>query len=74
MFSGNMVGPSSAISGQEDSYEEDIPSFVLNMANGAKKSADYNAKDVLKLQELHRKSCMASSELSRSGGVGKIRR
>jgi hypothetical protein len=69
-----MGGASSALSGSDDGYDDDIPSFVLNMANGGKKSHDYNQKDVLRLQELHNKTSSARSELSRSGGVGLIRR
>lgn len=74
MMSGSISGPSSALSSGEDSYEDEIPSFVLNMANKNKNNSEYNYKDVLKLQELQRKSSQARSEISRTGGVGIIRR
>ena len=74
MISGDFSGPISALSGSEDSYDDEIPSFVLNMANGAKKGADYNHQDVMKLQKLQGKSSSVRSEISRSGGVGLIRR
>jgi hypothetical protein len=74
MISGDFSGTNSALSGSEDNYDDEIPSFVLNMANSAKKGSDYNHQDVMKLQKLQNKSSSVRSEISRSGGVGFIRR
>lgn len=76
VISGGYGTASSAISGSEDSYyEDDIPAQVLHMANSrATNSKDYSHKDVMQLQRINGKSAQLKSEISKSGGVGLIRR
>lgn len=63
----------SAISGESissslsDNGDDDIPQFVLNMANGSKGGGKSNAADLLKLQQQHDR-LKASRENFESGG------
>lgn len=60
-----------------DGDDEDIPAVVQAMANQASlgaKSAEYNARDVAKLQQLQGKSQRAKNAMSRGGSVGFIKR
>lgn len=59
-----------------DNDEEQLPAVAEMLASGkmGQANADYNARDVAKLQALQNKSSSAKKEMANSGGVGLIRR
>lgn len=60
-------------SGSDDEYydsDEEIPDFVLNMSKGKNNSSQTLAK----VQQVHQKSLNNSKKMSKTGGVGLIRR
>lgn len=58
---------------QSSDGDDEVPDFVLEMANRAKAGGSNNAKDLLKLQEMHRRQA-DSSENFKTGSKGAFSR